>query len=148
MSPRPAFWKKGVRFKCLGCGKCCQARDTYGFVYLTKKDRQRLALHLQLSEKEFRRKYCEETDGWTHLKNPRLDCGFFKNNGCEVYEARPEQCRTWPFWPENMNARAWRSQVLSFCRGASEATHRARLYAAEEIQSALARDPVNPKESE
>jgi len=36
---------------------------------------------------------------------------------CLVYEARPAQCRTWPFWPENMNARAWDREVVAFCPG-------------------------------
>ena len=27
---------------------------------------------------------------------------------CTVYEARPTQCKTWPFWPENLESRdAW-----------------------------------------
>jgi hypothetical protein len=29
---------------------------------------------------------------------------------CSIYEARPTQCRTWPFWPENLDSeRSWRT---------------------------------------
>jgi Fe-S-cluster containining protein len=32
---------------------------------------------------------------------------FLKENnqgqrGCSIYSVRPYQCRTWPFWPENL----------------------------------------------
>jgi Fe-S-cluster containining protein len=27
---------------------------------------------------------------------------------CKVYRSRPSQCRTWPFWPDNLESRrAW-----------------------------------------
>ena len=34
-------------------------------------------------------------------EKPNLDCVFWRDGvGCEVYEVRPVQCRTFPFWPE------------------------------------------------
>jgi Fe-S-cluster containining protein len=42
---------------------------------------------------------------------------FLKNKQCSVYEARPNQCRTWPFWPEVMNAKSWKKDVADFCPG-------------------------------
>ena len=39
---------------------------------------------------------------------------------CGVYQARPTQCRTWPFWPENMNSKSWKENVLNFCPGISK----------------------------
>ena len=32
------------------------------------------------------------------------DCIFFhgESRTCQVYDARPRQCRTWPFWPSNL----------------------------------------------
>ena len=29
----------------------------------------------------------------------RRACIFYKD-GCQIYEVRPEQCRTYPFWPD------------------------------------------------
>ncbi|MGZ5280435.1 MAG: YkgJ family cysteine cluster protein, partial [Pseudobdellovibrionaceae bacterium] len=31
--------------------------------------------------------------------------------------ARPIQCRTWPFWPDVMNAKTWKKEVVTFCPG-------------------------------
>lgn len=45
------------------------------------------------------------------------ECIFLKNKKCTIYKARPTQCRTWPFWPENMNTKIWNSEVISFCPG-------------------------------
>jgi len=113
------WWDEGVHFACQGSGKCCTSHGEYGFVFLTKQDRQRFAKHLSISTAEFTRKYCEKYHGAYHLiedgKNP--DCMFLKNKKCSVYEARPTQCRTWPFWPEVMSAKAWKKDVLSFCPG-------------------------------
>ena len=113
------WWREGVRFECTGSGKCCTSHGEFGFVYLSLEDRQRFAKYLKIRTSDFTRKYCEKTGGIWHLKedpkNP--DCLFLKGKGCGVYEARPTQCRTWPFWPEVMNAKAWAKDVKAFCPG-------------------------------
>lgn len=115
------FYKEGLHFECQGSGKCCVSRGQYGFVYLTKEDRKLMADSLNLSAGEFKKRYVKVTDGVSHLVQPEEsdDCVFLKHNRCEVYEARPTQCRTWPFWPENMNSKAWQRDVVNFCPGAS-----------------------------
>jgi uncharacterized protein len=111
--------KQEIRFECQGSGKCCTSHGEYGFVYLKLKDRKNLAKHLKLSLQDFNKKYCDKTGNLWHLKerkdNP--DCLFLKAKRCGVYEARPMQCRTWPFWPELMNAKSWNKDVVSFCPG-------------------------------
>lgn len=134
------FWEDGIRFECQGTGRCCLSRGTYGYVYLHLKDRQRLAKHLKLSTSEFTRKYCKNTDGHFHLRDFKGPCQFLQGKACSIYEARPDQCRTWPFWPENMNARTWNTEVKTFCPGVGKG----RLYSAEEIQELLKLDPVDP----
>jgi Fe-S-cluster containining protein len=32
-------------------------------------------------------------------------CAFLDGARCTVYEARPTQCRTFPFWKENLRRR-------------------------------------------
>ena len=131
------WWKDGVRFECQGSGKCCQSHGEYGFVFLTAEDRKRMARHLQISTTAFTKKYCDKNeDGIWHLKedgkNP--DCSFLKNGKqCGIYEARPTQCRTWPFWPEVMNAKTWNKEVASFCAGVGKG----KLFSREEIKSIL-----------
>jgi uncharacterized protein len=115
------FYKDGLNFKCQGSGKCCVSRGEYGYVYVTKDDIKNLADRQQLSAREFKSRFCKVTDGVAHLIQPKEteDCIFLRDKRCTVYEARPVQCRTWPFWPENMNSKAWKRDVIAFCPGAS-----------------------------
>lgn len=107
--PRP-WWHQGVRFECQGTGRCCISRGRYGFVYLTLEDRRRLAKHFGLSTQSFTRRHCARTEGFFHLKTVEGPCQYLEGTRCGVYEARPGQCRTWPFWPENLRSRqAWAS---------------------------------------
>ena len=45
------------------------------------------------------------------------NCIFLKENRCTVYKSRPIQCRTWPFWPENMNTKTWNNDIAKNCPG-------------------------------
>jgi Fe-S-cluster containining protein len=137
------FWKDGIRFECQGTGRCCVSRDGYGYVYLTLEDRRRFAKYFGVSTLSFTRKYCSKTDGHFHLKRTQGPCEFLEGKSCGAYEARPAQCRTWPFWPENMNARVWNSEVKSFCPGVGKG----RLYSASEIQELMSQDPTLEHES-
>ena len=107
------------------------SRGEYGHVYLTLEDRQRLAKHMNMKTSAFTRRYCTHEGGIWHLKEPKdsPDCTFLKGKQCGVYEARPTQCRTWPFWPELMNAKAWQRDVVEFCPGAGKG----RVYTRDEI---------------
>jgi Fe-S-cluster containining protein len=102
-------------------------------VYLSFNDRRRLATHFGISTAEFTEKYVEKEDGMYQLKYRDADCPFLAGSQCSVYEARPWQCRTWPFWPENMDSRVWENEVRSTCPGVG----RGRLYTAEEIDEIL-----------
>jgi len=110
---------ENIKFKCQGSANCCISRGSYGYVFLSKKDIIRLANFFNLSFEVFKKKYCQKTDGYIHLKEIRKngECIYLKNKKCKVYKARPTQCRTWPFWPENMNAKSWDKEVVSFCPG-------------------------------
>ena len=47
------------------------------------------------------------------------DCTFFdgESRRCTIYEARPTQCRTWPFWNSNLASdSAWKKAALD-CPG-------------------------------
>lgn len=130
------FYENGFRFQCQGSGKCCTSHGEYGFVFLTLEDRQRMARELKMRTSEFTKQYCDRKGPVWHLKedpkNP--DCMFLKNKRCSIYEGRPTQCRTWPFWPEVMNAKSWKKDVESFCPGVGQG----KLWKAEEIEKILA----------
>ena len=113
-------YKNGIKFECQGSGKCCVSRGTYGFVYLSEKDIKRFSKYFKLSIKKFKKKYCQITEGFIHLiEKSELngDCIFLKNKKCSVYISRPSQCRTWPFWNENMNVKLWNEDISINCPG-------------------------------
>lgn len=129
------WWSKGIRFECQGSGQCCLSRGEYGFVFLTRDDRKRMADHFKLGLREFTKTYCDKTKGYYHLKEEkgRDACIFLKGKRCGIYEARPVQCRTWPFWPEVMNSKTWNKEVKTFCPGVG----RGPIHSAEEIKKNL-----------
>lgn len=110
------------------------SRGGYGYVYLTKEDRRNMAKALGISVSAFTRKYCDTEDGIWKLKfDKQDDCVFLKNKRCTVYAGRPTQCRTWPFWPEVMNARTWGGEVASFCPGVGKG----KVWSASEVEEQL-----------
>lgn len=143
MTLNEEIYKNGIRFECQGSGKCCTSHGEFGFVFLTIEDRRRLAKHFKLSTAAFTRKYCDMKDGVWHLKedpqNP--DCLFLKKKSCSVYLGRPTQCRTWPFWPEVMNAKSWSKEVADFCPGIGKG----KLWTKSEIEEILVKDLENSK---
>ena len=136
MFKRHKFYADGIRFQCQDCGGCCLSRGEYAYVYLTAGDRKRLADHLKISTREFTIQYTDRTDGYLYVKDPDKDCLFLKDGRCSVYEARPGQCRSWPFWPENMKKKIWEKEIASYCQGVGKG----RLYTGEEIQEIVERE--------
>ena len=139
MTERKPFFAEGVRFECQGSGKCCTSRGSYGYVYLTSKDVTRFANHFKLTRAQFLKTHTLKHNGYVALKNPpadqdQNDCVYLEGgNRCGAYEARPEQCRTWPFWPENMNSKTWKTEVAAYCPGIGKG----KLYTFEEIKNIL-----------
>jgi len=112
--------ENGIKFECQGSGNCCVSRGSYGFVYLSKKDIKKLSDNLNISKTKFLRVYCDKTDGYIHLKElkeKKGDCIFLVDKKCSVYKSRPIQCRTWPFWPENLNTKTWNNIISKNCPG-------------------------------
>lgn len=108
------FFDHGLEFECQKCLYCCSVEP--GFVYLSRKDLDRLVSSTDLSEKEFINTYCRYVDMgdcyYIALKEKEnYDCIFLSDNGCKVYSARPLQCRTYPFWPSIIRSKeAWNDE--------------------------------------
>lgn len=111
------WYSEGLRFQCTQCGNCCTGPP--GAVWCTDEEIARLARLRGMEAKAFRRQYAHRIDGRWSLKEREheggWDCVFLDRQSvpgkavCSVYDARPAQCRTWPFWPENLrNPAAWR----------------------------------------
>ncbi|HKB15929.1 MAG TPA: YkgJ family cysteine cluster protein [Planctomycetota bacterium] len=118
---RQPWYAEGLRFTCLpDCGKCCTRHGAYGYVYLEEGDAERLASQLGLDAATFRRTYTAKDDGHLVLRMDEPACPFLEGSRCRVYEARPTQCRTFPFWPENLRSRVRWERLREFCPGIGE----------------------------
>lgn len=119
--------QSSMPFECTSCGKCCR---TVGDVYLSPKETTEAADLLKISTYEFIKTYCSHTlrmpkdpkNTWVKLKDKTSEkgeenaagsspaCVFLdsETNFCKIYEARPTQCRTYPFWPSLLSSpEAW-----------------------------------------
>lgn len=131
---REPWWNDGIRFECQGSGKCCVSRGEYGYVYVTLVDRRAIARHFGIPTREFTTKYCDrDSNGFWKVADFTKACRFLEGKRCSVYQARPTQCRTWPFWPEVLNARAWAKDVAAYCPGIGKG----RTWTREEIERQL-----------
>jgi len=99
----------------------------------------RLAEHQGLALQEFGRAFLRRVGNRISLiEKPNNDCIFWDSAvGCTVYEARPDQCRTWPFWPEHVETPEDWTRTGRTCPG----TGRGRVYSVEEIVAATSRTP-------
>lgn len=129
--------KEFLKFECICRGHCCVSSEQFGFVFLTEGDLVRLEKFLgkpreefaQESEFDFTRFSKKKIKCW-HLKNSEDRCRFIKDGRCTVYEGRPTQCRTFPFFPEHMNSKTWK-KLSQFCPGIGKGPDRTEA----EIQS-------------
>lgn len=136
-------YASGIRFECTSCGECCKARGGYDYVYVTLVERRRLARHLKLNTTAFTKTYCAKANGQFHLRDPQNDCLFLNGVRCTVYAARPQQCRTWPFWPANMKRRVWEEEVKPGCPGIGVG----RLHTPGEIEAVLKKEQQRERET-
>ena len=96
------FYADGLHFECTGCGDCCTFSD--GVVFISPLEIDIVAQHLNISYKECVEKYINESQGRTVLKDKDDACIFFKDKKCTIYDVRPMQCRTFPFWSTNLKS--------------------------------------------
>tara|TARA_B110000438_G_C15545004_1_gene534421 strand:+ start:70 stop:519 length:450 start_codon:yes stop_codon:yes gene_type:complete len=132
---------EGIRFECQGSSNCCVSRGSYGFVYLSNLDIKKLSQYFNLKKNKFIKLYCDRKDGFIHLKEKSKngDCQYLVKKRCSVYNARPTQCRTWPFWEENMNAKTWNQDISSFCPGIGKGKNISK----EKINEYIKKDKLN-----
>jgi Fe-S-cluster containining protein len=158
------WYADGLKFTCTQCGNCCTGGP--GYVWISEVEIARLAEYLKLTPEETLSKYCRKTSGRVTLKERRTpegnyDCIFLKEQPgpgsadgsipkrrktCSVYPVRPLQCRTWPFWPENLwSPEKWKHSGKR-CHGMSNGH---RHFTLEQIQTLRdAQDwPENPPTS-
>jgi Fe-S-cluster containining protein len=108
-------------------------------VWVNAEEIKRLAARLGMTEAAFGKRYLRQVGERVSLVEKRGgDCIFWDQEmGCTVYEARPIQCRTWPFWAENVATPETWARTQEKCPGSG----RGRLHTVEQIERAVRRTP-------
>lgn len=131
MAENKPWYHEGLKFKCSQCGDCCTGAP--GFVWLNKAEISALAKRLNVDEESFEADYVMQVGIRKSLKEfANGDCVLFDNEKrcCTVYEERPRQCRTWPFWDSNLRSpEAW-AETCEACPGSGTG----QLYQLEQIE--------------
>lgn len=117
------WYKEGLRFKCTECGKCCTGST--GFVWVRQEEMEAMATSLNMPLEQFKKKYIRQRDNRYALiekKTPQgdYDCIFLKDKKCQVYQARPLQCRTFPWWKENLTSEESWNLAAEECEGIND----------------------------
>jgi Fe-S-cluster containining protein len=111
------WYEQGLNFQCTECGKCCTGAP--GYVWVNEEEMEAMATFLNISLSEFIKKYTRRIGNRTSLLESKknFDCIFLKDRKCTVYGARPTQCRTYPWWPQNLSSsQAWETTARE-CEG-------------------------------
>lgn len=112
-----SWYKDGLKFKCTGCGHCCTGEP--GYVWLSPEEIDAISAHLGISKEKFIQTYTRSVFGKLSLREDRVnfDCIFLKDKRCQIYNERPSQCRTFPWWKENLESPASWKEVARRCEG-------------------------------
>ncbi len=137
------FYEDGLAFSCLpGCRYCCAVEP--GFVFLSMDDLQRLCSFTHLSIDDFISTYCVKVPmGDCHYlslkERDNHDCIFLGPNGCTVYESRPIQCSTYPFWKHVISTKQTWEDERRWCPGIGKG----EIHSKEEIEQQVSLRVVN-----
>jgi len=120
---QPDWYKEGLRFQCTECGKCCMGKS--GFVWVSEEEAAAMAATLEISLPLFKRKYLRQRDNRYALVEKKISednyaCIFLNDKKCLVYKARPTQCRTFPWWKENLTTEESWKLAANDCEGIND----------------------------
>ncbi|MDA3786398.1 MAG: YkgJ family cysteine cluster protein [Deltaproteobacteria bacterium] len=89
--------------KCKICGgRCC--RGSAGYVWISRVELEEMAEARKMTVPLFARQYVRQVQGRFSLQDRLINgeyfCCFFDRiaGACTIYQNRPSQCRTFPFW--------------------------------------------------
>jgi Fe-S-cluster containining protein len=108
------WYEDGLKFTCQQCGNCCTGPP--GAVWFEDTEGRAMAKQLGIEVATFYKQYAHKIRGKWSLREREIegkfDCVFLDRSSekpsCKLYSSRPLQCRTWPFWKENLRSpEAW-----------------------------------------
>ena len=130
------WYSNGLQFTCTQCGDCCTGAP--GVVWVTDEELQEIADLLGKSIGEIRLFHTRIVQGRVSLTEyANGDCTFFdpRKRACTVYESRPVQCRTWPFWNSHLKSEDSWKEICRTCPGSGEG----KFFSLEEIEERAAK---------
>jgi uncharacterized protein len=129
------WYEKGLYFGCKKCSNCCTGSP--GYVWLDKDEIESISKYLKITKKEFLKKYTRSFKNKISLleNNANYDCIFLKDKKCSIYNSRPSQCRTYPFWKSCLKSKtSWEDQK-KYCPGIDNTE--GKFYSIEDIKNIL-----------
>jgi uncharacterized protein len=133
--PKAKWYAAGLHFECTECGACCSGPGE-GYIWVTRPEIDLIAKHLKMTPGQLRQKYLRRVGLRTTIieHETTKDCIFLRmiegKKLCVIYPVRPSQCRTWPFWPDNLSGpNVWNKAGIR-CPGINRGRH----YTAKQIE--------------
>jgi len=127
------WYRDGLRFGCRQCGGCCGGAP--GYVWTTNEEIAAMAKEMGIGAAEFTALFVRAVGRKKSLlERENGDCVLLdpEQKKCVVYNSRPIQCRTWPFWDSNLDRpNSWKRAAKN-CRGCDNPE--GKLYSLEEIE--------------
>ena len=130
------WYSAGLHFECLGCSRCCSG-PSEGYIWVERAEIGLIADFLKIPVSEVRSRYLRRRGFRTTIIEQPLtkDCIFLRNiegeKKCLIYTVRPNQCRTWPFWPSNLISVDTWNEAAQKCPG----INRGQIYSSETIEN-------------
>ncbi|MBD3794393.1 MAG: YkgJ family cysteine cluster protein [Epsilonproteobacteria bacterium] len=92
---------------CDACGGAC-CTGSSGYIWVKYEEIRAIASLLDLEVDEFAFRFLKKVNHRysiieKQIATDNFACIFFENGKCNIYEARPRQCRTFPFWEQFKN---------------------------------------------
>ena len=125
------WFKEGLRFECQRCGRCCRGEP--GVVWVNKNEIGKISSFLGITKSAFFRNCLRSVnDRLSLLEYGNGDCIMY-DNGCKIYDVRPCQCKTFPFWTPTLENRTEWEKLKRTCPGIDKG----KLHTLKEIQDDL-----------
>jgi len=115
MESEKVWFENGLQFECTKCGDCCRGEP--GYVWVSKDEINSISLYLNMTTIEFANKFLRNVDDiYSLIEKSNGDCIFY-DNGCTIYNQRPLQCKTFPFWNGHLISKDIWDEISKSCSG-------------------------------